>query len=76
MTIEKKQETNGIIIRCSYVWQSMVNSMICLSSQSGLGNNHLSFLDKIFSEILGEYNGVCLKDFLQMQQKPENFPFC
>ena len=28
--------------------------------------------NKIFSEILEEYNGVCLKNFQQMQQKLEN----
>ena len=32
MTI-KKQETNGITISCFFVWQFMVHSRICMSSQ-------------------------------------------
>ena len=35
MTIEKKQETNGITISCFFVWQFMVHSMICMSGQPG-----------------------------------------
>ena len=57
MTIEKKQETNGITINCFFVWLFMVHSMICMSDQPGSTRSQIlrvrfCFGELIFSPIL------------------------
>ena len=54
MAIEKKQETNGIIISCFFVWQFMVHSMVCMSGQPGISfffnGPHPIFCDHTFEQ--------------------------
>ena len=50
--MEKKQETNGITVSSFFVWQFMVHSMICMSSQPGKPQNNIS-TGLLF---LGSYN--------------------
>ena len=50
-----------------------VNDTLTLSTNN-FGNNHFgkSSENKIFLDILEDYNSVCSKNFQQMQQKLEN----
>ena len=43
-------------------------------STNNFANNHVGrkYRNKIFLEILGDYNGVCLKNFQRIEQKLEN----
>ena len=42
-------------------------------STNNFGNNHFGqkYQKKFFLEFLGEYNGVCLKNFQRIEQKLE-----
>ena len=61
MTIEKKQETNGITKSCFFVWQFMVHSMICMSGQPGLT---LAFLLAFGFHVLFKAEAYCLLQVL------------
>ena len=66
---EKKQETNGITISCLWVWQYMVHSMICMSSQpvlileehveAILQDSHLGFelIERKNAAVKSDYRG-------------------
>ena len=65
MTIEKRQETNGITIGCVFIGQFMVHSTICVSDQPGItfrsetqfGKRSIatSFFEEWFIQLLSMY---------------------